>query len=149
MKSKKELVHDLNDILERNYDVAQGYKDAARNVDNDALRVFFINQAKERIRIAEEIKSEIKLLGGMPVKEGSFLGLFTRSWTNFKTSLNHENEREVIDACITGEEKSLREYQALLKTKVHLSERLISELENHKVQTEKAINELEGVRRKF
>lgn len=149
MKSKKELVHDLNDILERNYDVVQGYKDAARNVDNDGLRNFFISQAKERLKLAEEIKVEISLLKGVPVKEGTFMGIFQRSWTNFKTSLNHENEREVCDACISGEEKSIREYETILKGRENLSERLIAELEAHKALTMKAINDLVTIRQKF
>lgn len=149
MKSKKELVHDLNDILERNYDVVQGYKDAARNVENATLRNFFINQARERLKLADEIKVEIGLLQGVPVKEGSFMGLFQRSWTNFKTSLNHENEREVCDACISGEEKSIWEYEALLKGRENLSDRLIAELETHKELTQKAIDDLIAIRKKF
>jgi uncharacterized protein (TIGR02284 family) len=149
MKTKKELVHDLNDILERNYDVIQGYKDAARNVDNDVLRNFFISQAKERLKLAEEIKVEIKLLNGVPVKEGTFMGLFQRSWTNFRTSLNHENERQVCEACISGEEKSIREYDTLLKQRDSLSERLAGELESHKELTQNAIRDLKAIKEKF
>lgn len=149
MKTKKELVHDLNDILERNYDVIQGYKDAARNVDNDVLRNFFISQAKERLKLAEEIKVEIKLLNGVPVKEGTFMGLFQRSWTNFRTSLNHENERQVCEACISGEEKSIREYDMLLKQRDSLSDRLAGELESHKELTQNAIRDLKAIKEKF
>jgi uncharacterized protein (TIGR02284 family) len=149
MKTKKELVHDLNDILERNYDVIQGYKDAARNVDSEALRFFFSSQAKERLKLAEEIKVEISLLKGVPVKEGSLMGIFHRSWTNFKTSLNHENEVEVCDACISGEEKSIREYEMLLKGRENLSERLVAELEAHRALTLRAIEDLEEIKRKF
>lgn len=149
MKTRKELVHDLNDLLERNYDVIQGYKDAARNVDNDVLRNFFINQAKERIKLADEIKVEINLLKGVPVKEGTFMGLFKRSWTNFSTSLNHENEKQVCEACISGEEKSIREYNVLLKQRDSLSERLATELESHKALTQKAIRDLEAIKEKF
>ncbi|WP_158855762.1 ferritin-like domain-containing protein [Lunatibacter salilacus] len=149
MKTKKELVHDLNDILERNHDVIQGYKDAARNVDNDVLKNFFISQAKERFRLADEIKVEISLLKGVPEKEGTFMGLFRRSWTNFKTSLNHENEREVCEACISEEEKSIREYDMLLKGRDSLSERLVAELESHKALTQKAIRDLKAIKEKF
>lgn len=149
MKTRKELVHDLNDILEGNYDVIQGYKDAARNVDNDVLRNFFISQAKERLKLTEEIKAEISLLKGTPVKEGSFMALFRRSWTNFKTSLNHGNEKEVCEACISVEEKSTREYDMLLKGRDSLSQRLIAELEAHKALTQKAIHALEAIKEKF
>ncbi|EON78494.1 hypothetical protein ADIS_1009 [Lunatimonas lonarensis] len=149
MKSKKELIYDLNDLLERNFDAIQGYKDAARNVTNEELKSFFINQAKERLKLSEEIKVEIRLLGGIPVKEGSLLGIFHRSWMNFKTSLNHDNEKEVCEACITGEQKSVREYNLLLQQKDLWSDRLIQELQLHKTVTQKAIDDLEELKEKF
>jgi uncharacterized protein (TIGR02284 family) len=149
MKSKKELIHDLNDLLERNFDAIQGYKDAARNVTNEELKSFFISQAKERLKLSEEIKVEIRLLGGIPVKEGSLLGIFHRSWMNFKTSLNHDNEKEVCEACITGEQKAVREYDLLLQQKDLWSDRLIQELQLHKTVTQKAIDDLEELKEKF
>lgn len=149
MKPKKELVHDLNDLLERNYDAIQGYKDAARNVTNEELKRFFINQAKERLKLAEEVKVEIRLLGGNPVKEGSLLGIFHRSWMNFKTSLNHDNEKEVCQACITGEEKAVREYDQLIGQTGVWSDRLMLELQSHKAVTLQAIRDLESLKEKF
>lgn len=149
MKSKKERIHDLNDLLERNFDAVQGYKDAARNVTNEELKSFFISQAKERLKLSEEIKVEIRLLGGFPVKEGSFLGIFHRSWMNFKTSLNHDNEKEVCEACIIGEQKAIREYDLLLSHKDAWSERLLQELQNHKTVTQQAIQDLEELKEKF
>ncbi|WP_209329819.1 ferritin-like domain-containing protein [Lunatimonas salinarum] len=149
MKPKKELVHDLNDLLERNYDAIQGYKDAARNVTNEELKRFFINQAKERLKLSEEVKVEIRLLGGNPVKEGSLLGIFHRSWMNFKTSLNHDNEKEVCQACITGEEKAVREYDQLLDQKGAWSDRLKLELQGHRSTTLQAIRDLESLKEKF
>lgn len=149
MKPRKELIHDLNDILERNHDAVEGYKDAARNVRNEVLKNFFISQAKKRLNLAEEIKVQIRLLGGAPVTEGSLLGIFHRSWTNFKTSLNHENEREVCQACIDGEKKAIKEYDTLLAQRKSLSERLVAELESHKTFTLKAVQDLEAMKEKF
>lgn len=149
MKPRKELIHDLNDLLERNLDAVQGYRDAARNVTNQTLKTFFITQAKERLKLAEEIKTEIRLMGGQPVKEGSLLGIFHRSWMNFKTSLNHDNEREVCESCIAGEQRFVTEYNQILSQPEAWSDRLLAELESHKQKTLAAITELESLKENF
>src|SRR5690606_7749319 len=100
MKSRQELAVELNGILERNFDAINGYKDAARDVENEALKKYLIDQAGERMRIGEEVHREIVLLGGKPVKEGSTMGILHRTWMNFKTNLTHDNEKEVCEECI-------------------------------------------------
>jgi len=148
MKTRQELAVELNDILERNYDAINGYKDAARDVENEALRKYLIDQAAERLRFGQEIHREIVQLGGKPVKEGSTLGILHRTWMNFKTNLTHNNEQEVCEECIRGEKAAVEEYDKLLEEK-ELSPQLQAELLSHKTKTLQAISDLMLIRDTF
>lgn len=148
MKSRQELASELNDVLERNYDAINGYKDAARDVENDALKEYLIKQAAERVRFGREIREEILLLGGTPTEEGSALGFLHRTWMNFKTNLVHDNEDEVCEECIRGEQAAVEEYNELLN-ETELSPRLRAELLEHKVKTLQAIADLSLIRDAF
>ena len=141
MKSRQELADDLNGVLQRNYDSINGYKDAARDVENDALKRYLIDQAAARVDIGEEIHREVVLLGGKPVTEGSTMGILHRTWMNFKTNLVHDNEDEVCEECIRGEKAVGEEYDNLLEEK-ELSPRLREKLLSHKAKTLQAIADL-------
>ncbi|HLT07496.1 MAG TPA: PA2169 family four-helix-bundle protein [Cyclobacteriaceae bacterium] len=148
MKTPQELASQLNDVLERNYDAINGYKDAARDVENEALKDYLIKQAKERIRFGQEMRQEIMLLGGAPTEEGSALGFLHRTWMNFKTNLVHNNEDEVCEECIRGEKAAVEEYDELLE-EPGLSARLRAELLEHKTKTLQAIADLSLIRDAF
>jgi uncharacterized protein (TIGR02284 family) len=148
MKTRQELASELNDVLERNYDAINGYKDAARDVENAALTQYLIDQAAERVRFGQEIREEIILLGGKPVEEGSTLGMLHRTWMNFKTNLSHNNEKEVCEECIRGENAAVEEYDNLLEER-EISPRLRAELLSHKTKTLQAIADLMLIRDAF
>lgn len=148
MKSAQELAVELNDVLERNYDAINGYSDAARDVENVALKEYLVNQAAERVRFGREVKDEITILGGTPTEEGSTLGFLHRTWMNFKTNLVHDNEKEVCEECIRGEKAAVEEYDQLLE-ETGISPRLRAELMEHKSKTVQAIADLSLIRDAF
>ena len=53
----------LNDLLEKTYDAEKGFKKAAENVKNEALKNYFSKKAQERYDFGHELKSEIKSFG--------------------------------------------------------------------------------------
>ncbi|WP_114748682.1 PA2169 family four-helix-bundle protein [Pleomorphovibrio marinus] len=149
MKTTKRIFEELNEIIERNYDVIQNYRDASRNVDNELLRNFFISHGKEKLAMYKEMKEIVKDLGGKPAEEGSVFSLFKRSWNNFTASLSHGNEKEVCENCIAVEAKAVVEYKDLLKREQELPDSLKELLENQKQRTLNAIRELEAIKEKF
>ncbi|MFC4870647.1 PA2169 family four-helix-bundle protein [Negadavirga shengliensis] len=149
MAQNKKLINYLNDMLAHNVDTVRGYQDAARNVVNETLKNFFISQAKKRLSLSEELKAEITAQGGKPVEEASFFNVFQRSWTNFRTSLNHDNEKEVCKFCLSAEEKSIREYDVILRNQNLVSERFYKAVENQKQITLEAKEALQAMKEQF
>lgn len=138
----------MNEILKRNYDAINGYQDAARDVENEVLRDYLIKQGAERVRFGKEIRDEVLLMGGRPVEEGSALGMLHRTWMNFKTNLTHNNEKEVCEECIRGENAAVEQYNDLLEER-EISGGLRTELEQHKAKTLQAIIDLKLIRESF
>ena len=111
MENRKKTIEELNDILEKNYDAVNGYRKAAENavgvtpsVDT-TLMSFFNRQVKERQVFVDELKNEIRSLGGEPKEDGSVVGTLHRFWIDFKTAFSMDKEESILEACITGEEK--------------------------------------------
>jgi uncharacterized protein (TIGR02284 family) len=122
MATETKLIKYLNQILKNTYDGIKSYRDAARNVEEGEIREFFIDRAKEKLVLKDAIKEEIYRLEGLPVEEGSLMNLFSRSWKNFKTSLDHDNEKEIAKYCLEEEKKRVDEYGILLRNPELVSE---------------------------
>ena len=122
MANQTKLINYLNQILKNTYDGIKSYKDAARNVEEGTIREFIIDRAKEKLVLINAIKEEIYLLEGIPVEEGSLMNLFSRSWNNFKTSLDHDNAKEIAKYCLEEEKKRMKEFGVLLRNPELVSE---------------------------
>ncbi|SHN20930.1 conserved hypothetical protein [Cyclobacterium lianum] len=129
MSIQQKLIKYLNQILKHTHDGVKGYKDAARNVGEGPLKDFFIERAKEKIVLRDGLNEEIYRLEGKPLEEGSFLDLFQRSWKNFKTSLDHDNEKEIAKYCLDAEKKATKEFEVLLRNPELVSENFYNLLE--------------------
>ncbi len=114
-----EVVNNLNELLEKNYDAEKGFKKALEDSKNPSLRNFFKQQAVIRNRFKTEIEKELHDLNAHPkIKEGSTTGTLHRVWIDLKTALSGNDDEAVLEECIRGEKASVKEYEEKLK-KVH------------------------------
>ena len=104
----------LNDLLEKNYDAEKGYKKAAENAKDPALKNFFNRKAQTRYNFGKEIKSELQRFGVDPDKGGSVTGAAHRTWMDVKAFFSSDNDESMLEAAITGEKASLEDYQEAL-----------------------------------
>ncbi len=114
MLDTKEIVSDLNELLEKNYDAVKGYRKAAEDVESSQLKQFFAQQASERSQFGQQIHQIITGLGGEPVEDGSFLGDVHRKWMDLKAALSSNEEESIIEASLTGEKAALDDYEDIL-----------------------------------
>merc|ERR1712137_623679 len=93
----------------------KGYLNAMSNVDDKNLKIFFKRRASERSQFAKELRTEILRYGETPEDSGTFKGTVHRNWMSLKSALSSNNEEEIIEEAIRGEEASLKEYDKLMK----------------------------------
>jgi len=85
LKTKKEVINDLIDILQLVNDGKEGYQTAAESTDTPELKALFLQISGERIVYAAELKEHIALHGEEADNEkGGILGGLHRTWLTIK-----------------------------------------------------------------
>lgn len=136
----EEVVNNLNQLLEKNYDAEKGFKKALEDTKNPSLRNFFKNQAVLRNRFKTEIEKELHDLNAHPkVKEGSATGTLHRVWIDIKTALSKNDDESVLEECIRGEKASVKDYEDKLK-KTHFPPNIRAMLKSQLLEIKNTIS---------
>lgn len=137
MKYPKEVSKKLNELLEKNYDAEAGYKTAADNVENNALKSYFKGKALDRNDFGHELKEEMCLHGEELEKGTSWKGDAHRAWMNLKSTFSGDQEEAVLEETIKGEKASVESYEDILKeTELIPSTKIIIEKQHIKVKAD-------------
>lgn len=107
----------LNDLLEKTYDAEKGFKKASENVDNVALKNYFIQKSDERYSFGKDLKAEIESLGEDVDKGGSLVGKAHRTWMDVKGFITIDNEESMLEEAIRGEKAAVIEYKDVIEDK--------------------------------
>ncbi len=134
----------LNDILEKTYDAEKGFKKAAENVKNPALKSYFKQKADERYNFGHELKSEIKSFGEDVDKGGSITGTIHRAWMDTKALFSTEDEESMLEEAIRGEKSAISEYDDVISDTA-LPESTKSILTSQKTRIEKGLSRIKSL----
>lgn len=114
MSYSNEISKKLNELLEKNYDAEKGFKNAAEDVKNEQLKIFFKEKAQQRYEFGHELKSEIRNFGDTPDKGTSIKGDAHRVWMDLKSALSRDNEEAVLEEAIRGEKAAVEDYNEVI-----------------------------------
>ena len=109
-----ETVDKLQDLLRVNIDSENGFRDAAEQVDDVALRRIFRQFADERQNNAAELKQFVEFNGEKPVEDGSLLATLHRSWMDLKAALTSNDAKAVLNEAERGEDHIKHIYEDIL-----------------------------------
>ena len=87
MAEHSEAISTLNTIIATTIDSITGYEDSAQNIDNEQFREIFRRRANERQEIVEQLRAEVRRLGGNPEDDGSFLGKAHQRFEDLKAAI--------------------------------------------------------------
>ncbi|TBR39779.1 MULTISPECIES: PA2169 family four-helix-bundle protein [Dyella] len=93
----------LNDLIETTIDSADGYKEAAKDANNEAFKDIFMRRAKERVEITHRLQSAVRQAGGKPQDDGTVLAGAHRMFTNLRASMT-KGDTAVVDEVERGED---------------------------------------------
>lgn len=125
----------LNELLQKTYDAEKGFKNAADNIENTALKNYFKSKAQERYNFGHDLKEEIKSYNQDVDKGGSLKGSAHRAWMDIKAMLSLDNEASMLEESIRGEKTAVKEYEEVLNEN-HLPSSTKSLLETQKNKIE-------------
>lgn len=105
----------LNGLVAIAEDGKEGYENAAKDVEDSAIKSTFLTFAHERAGYASELRQMVRELNGDAETDGGGpLGAMHRVWMDLKSVFTGGDKESIINACITGEESAITEYKAAL-----------------------------------
>ena len=106
----------LNTLIATTIDSITGYEDSAENTHDERLREIFRTRADERQRVVEELRGEVRRLGGDPEDGGSFMGKAHQRFEDLKAAVTGRDEKAIINEVERGEDYLKEKWQAALQS---------------------------------
>lgn len=104
----------LNTLIATTIDSITGYENSAREVDNQRFREIFRKCADERQRVVEDLRAEVRRLGGNPEDGGSFMGKAHQSFESLKAAVTGHDEKAIINEVERGEDYLKEKFETAL-----------------------------------
>lgn len=108
-------------------DSINGYRDAAENAEGTKFQEIFFRNADERSRVAEELRAEIRRLGGNAPDDGSFLGATHQRFLDLKAAVTGRDDKAIINEVERGEDYLKEKFEAALNADLAPETRTIIE----------------------
>ena len=106
----------LNTLIATTIDSINGYEDSAQNVESERFREIFRQRASERQEVVQQLRDEVRRLGGNPEDDGSFLGKAHQRFEDLKAAITGRDEKAIINEVERGEDYLKAKWQAALQS---------------------------------
>src|SRR5881275_1514095 len=116
MTEHSEAISTLNTLIATTIDSITGYEDSAENIDNQRFSEIFRQRASERQEVVEQLRAEVRRLGGDPEDSGSFLGKTHQRFEDLKAAVTGRDEKSIINEVERGEDYLKEKWQAALQS---------------------------------
>jgi len=104
----------LNTLIATTIDSVTGYENSAKDIDNERFREIFRARADERQRVVEQLREEVRRLGGNPEDDGSFLGKTHQRFEDLKAAITGNDDKAIINEVERGEDYLKEKFEAAL-----------------------------------
>ena len=112
----------LNTLTATLIDSVKGYENSAKDVEGEQFRELFRKRADERQQSVEQLRGEIRRLGGDPDDNGSFLGSLHQRFEDLKAAITGKDDKAIINEVERGEDYLKEKFETALKTDTLSSE---------------------------
>ena len=106
----------LNTLIATLIDSINGYEDAAAHAEGGRFQQLFRERASERRQVVEDLRAEVRRLGGNPEDDGSFLGKTHQRFLDLKAAVTGRDDKAVINEVERGEDYLKEKFEAALES---------------------------------
>ena len=107
----------LNTLTTTLIDSVTGFEDAAANIEGSSrLQQLFRERASERRQVVEELRAEVRGLGGNPEDDGSFLGKTHQRFLDLKAAVTGRDEQAIVNEVERGEDYLKEKFETALES---------------------------------
>ena len=104
----------LNTLIATTIDSVTGYENSAKDIQSERFREIFRQRADDRQRVVQELRDEVRRLGGDPEDGGSFLGKAHQRFEDLKSAITGQDEQAIINEVERGEDYLKEKFEAAL-----------------------------------
>jgi len=97
-------------------DSINGYRDAAQNAEGSQFQQLFREMADDRSRVVEDLRSEVRRLGGNPPDDGSLLGATHQRFLDLKSAITGRDDKSIINEVERGEDYLKEKFETALNS---------------------------------
>src|SRR5690349_14871403 len=94
----------LNTLIATTIDSVTGYENSAKDIDNQRFAEIFRERADERQKVVEQLRNEVRRLGGNPDDDGSFMGKTHQRFEDLKAAVTGKDEQSIVNEVERGED---------------------------------------------
>ena len=116
MTDRDQEITTLNTLTTTLIDSIAGYEDAAANSEAGRFQQLFRERASERQRVVEELRAEVRRLGGNPEDDGSFLGKTHQRFLDLKAAVTGRDDQAIINEVERGEDYLKEKFETALES---------------------------------
>ena len=109
-----EEISTLNTLIATTIDSITGYENSAKDIDNQRFAEIFRQRANDRQRVVEDLRNEVRRLGGDPEDSGSFMGKTHQRFEDLKAAITGQDEKAIIDEVERGEDYLKEKFETAL-----------------------------------
>lgn len=107
----------LNTLIATLTDSVTGYEDAAANLEgSNRLQQLFRDRASERRSVLDELRAEVRRLGGDPEDSGSFMGAVHQRFLDLKSAITGRDEKAIVNEVERGEDYLKEKFETALNS---------------------------------
>jgi uncharacterized protein (TIGR02284 family) len=114
MADRQDEISTLNTLITTLIDSINGYEDAAANSEAGRFQQMFRERAGERQRVVQDLRSEVRRLGGEPEEGGSFMGKTHQRFLDLKAAITGRDEKAIINEVERGEDYLKEKFETAL-----------------------------------
>lgn len=111
----EDTLEGLQDLIQLNIDSAEGFRDAAEKVDDNALSSLFSRLSQERFTQSQELKRYVGMNGEEPEDSGTAKGTVHRLWMDLRAAINGGDPKVILIEAERGEDAIKEKYEEVLK----------------------------------
>jgi uncharacterized protein (TIGR02284 family) len=116
MTDRNHEIATLNTLIATTIDSINGYEDAAAHIQNERLREVFRQRANERQRVVEDLRAEVRRLGGEPEDDGTIMGKTHQRFLDLKAAIAGRDEKAIVNEVERGEDYLKEKFETALNS---------------------------------
>jgi uncharacterized protein (TIGR02284 family) len=106
----------LNTLIATTIDSVKGYENSAKDIENQRFAEIFRERANERQQVVDELRSEVRRLGGDPEDSGSFMGAAHQRFEDLKAAITGQDEKSIVNEVERGEDYLKEKWETALNS---------------------------------